>query len=203
MVSCISTDWILVVLHDEKYTFMSELIMTCYHLRKAINQGQASAFEILEYYISLRYNAGDLDHIPVILTRFVNEFQISLSVDNSNDFKGPYTLTQVICNYLYKSDGELFDVCLMVVIHRRTSQYWRSTRATTSFTLLLATWMMWCGMMTLASLHFAWIRRSMEIWRLFVMSSWRIISEESCGSIGYTLLFFPNPMIWIHLRLKL
>ena len=142
MVLCVFTDEILVVLHDEKYTFMSELIMTCYHLRKAINQGQASAFEILEYYISLRYNAGDLDHIPVILTRFVNEFQISLSVDNSNDFKGPYTLTQVICNYLYKSDGELFDVCVVDVIHCRMNRYWRSTRARTLFTLLLVMRMM-------------------------------------------------------------
>ena len=92
----------LVVLHDEKYSFMSELIMTCYHLRKAIDQGQASAFEILEYYISMRYTAGDLDHIPTLLTRFVNEFQISLSVDSSAEYKGPYILTQVACNYFYK-----------------------------------------------------------------------------------------------------
>lgn len=100
----------LVVLHDEKYSFMSELIMTCYHLRKAIDQGQASAFEILEYYISMRYTAGDLDHIPTLLTRFVNEFQISLSVDSSAEYKGPYILTQVACNYFYKSNGEEFDV---------------------------------------------------------------------------------------------
>ena len=95
---------------------MSELIMTCYHLRKAIDQGQASAYEILEYYISMRYTAGDIDHIPTLLIRFVNDFQISLSVDSSSEYKGPYMLTQVACNYFYKSEGEEFDVRLWLSI---------------------------------------------------------------------------------------
>ena len=69
-----------------------------------------SAHDLMESYIMMRYDQNDLDHIPPFLSRIIIEFQICLSIKNSKDFKGPYDLTQIICNYLYKKDGVEFNV---------------------------------------------------------------------------------------------
>lgn len=57
--------------------------------------------------------------MPPYLVRIANDFQICLSIQNSNEFKGPYVLSQVITNYLFKTDDTDFEVsfflsCLVV-----------------------------------------------------------------------------------------
>lgn len=64
----------------------------------------------MERYVLLRYDHNDFDHIPDVITRIIMEFLISLTVGNESEFKGPYELVQVICNYLFKSDGVEFVV---------------------------------------------------------------------------------------------
>ena len=67
----------------------------------------------MERYVLMRYDQHDFDHIPDFLSRIIIEFLICLTVKNGSEFKGPYELTQVICNYLFKSDGAEF----VVVVH--------------------------------------------------------------------------------------
>ena len=45
--------------------------------------------ELLESYVSLRYDDFDLDSVSPYLTRLANDFLISITVDSENEFKGP------------------------------------------------------------------------------------------------------------------
>lgn len=65
----------------------------------------------------MRYNDYDLDQMPPYLGQIANDFQICLTVKNSNDFKGPYILSQVLVNYLFKLDDTDFQVGLFSILY--------------------------------------------------------------------------------------
>ena len=73
--------------------------------------------ELLESYVSLRYDDFDLDSVSPYLTRLANDFLISITVDSENEFKGPYVLTQIICNQLFKTDYSEFEVVVSPLSH--------------------------------------------------------------------------------------
>lgn len=73
--------------------------------------------ELLESYVSLRYDDFDLDSVSPYLTRLANDFLISITVNSENEFKGPYVLTQIICNQLFKTDYSEFEVVVTPLFH--------------------------------------------------------------------------------------
>ena len=72
----------------------------------------------MERYVLMRYDKHDFDHIPDFLSRIIVEFLICLKVKDKPEFKRPYELTQVICNYLFKPDGADFVVDIPLSYHR-------------------------------------------------------------------------------------